>query len=58
MNHGMMRDRFMGQVSTTLPAADGGDERRTMKLMEKGNEAETQGSVSFTVSHHSDLRAI
>ncbi|XP_011408714.2 PREDICTED: calpain-5-like [Amphimedon queenslandica] len=58
LNHGMMRDRFMGQVSTTLPAADGGSERRTMKLMEKGNEAETQGSVSFTISHHSDLRAI
>lgn len=58
MNHGMMRDRFMGQVSATLPAADAGQERRTMKLMEKGNESEMQGSISFTVNHHSDLKAM
>lgn len=48
----------MGQVSATLPAADAGQERRTMKLMEKGNESETQGSISFTVNHHSDLKAM
>ena len=59
MNHGLIRDRFMGQASATLPAADGGRERRTLKLMEKGNrnELETQGSVTFTVNHYADLRA-
>lgn len=59
MNHGLIRDRFMGQVSATLPAADSGGERRTLKLMEKGSRSETEshGSITFTVNHHSDLRA-
>lgn len=47
----------MGQVSATLPAADSAGDRRTLRLIERQNQAETQGSVTFTVKHHSDLMA-
>ena len=52
-------DRFMGEVTATLPNADSGGERRTLRLMNRGRHAETEaeGSITFTVTHHSDLRA-
>ena len=58
-NHKLMMDRFMGEVTATLPNADSGGERRTLRLMNRGRHAETEaeGSITFTVTHYSDLRA-
>jgi hypothetical protein len=47
----------MGQVTAQLPAADGDGERRTMTLMDRSNNVESQGSISFSITHHSNLRA-
>ena len=47
----------MGQASATLPAADSAGDRRTLRLMERQNQGETQGSITFTVKHHSDMTA-
>ncbi len=55
----MMVDRFMGQVIATLPNPSDGGERRTIRLMNRGRHAETesQGTISFNVTHQADLRA-
>ena len=56
----MVMDRFMGQVMADLPNADrAGGERRTLRLMNRGRHAETEseGSITFNVTHQSDLRA-
>ena len=48
----------MGQVTATIPR-DGGSERHTQKLMNKGrhHDTESQGSVTFTVECVHNLRA-
>ena len=55
----MMVDRFMGQVTATLPNPGSGGERRTLRLFNRGRHAETEveGTITFNVTHQADLRA-
>ena len=59
-NRRTVADRFMGQVTSGLGAADGAGKMHTLRLMEKGRHAdtETQGTITFTIHHYANLRAV